>query len=133
MLCPSCLILDVNLPGLSGLDLRQMIARDQVSLPVIFMNKQVGVEVGISEITIKAHRARVMQKMNAVSSAELVNFAAALGIAKQRVSWPKLAPAANACTANAGSLSHAMRGNWHRPRRCRTAEFEAGGIAQAGA
>jgi FixJ family two-component response regulator len=45
------------------------------------MNKQVGFELGISEITVKAHRGRVMQKMKAGSLADLVNMAARLGLA----------------------------------------------------
>ena len=44
------------------------------------LNKQVGSELGISEITVKAHRGRVMQKMNAGSLADLVNMAARLGL-----------------------------------------------------
>jgi FixJ family two-component response regulator len=42
------------------------------------LNKQVGGELGISEITVKAHRGRVMQKMKADSLADLVNMAARL-------------------------------------------------------
>jgi FixJ family two-component response regulator len=41
-------------------------------------NKQVGGELGISEITVKAHRGQVMQKMKADSFAELVKMAARL-------------------------------------------------------
>jgi len=45
------------------------------------LNKQVGFELGISEITVKAHRGRVMQKMEAHSLADLVTMAAKLGVA----------------------------------------------------
>ena len=154
---PSCLVLDVSLPGLSGLDLQERIAKDRTDMPIIFitghgdipmtvramkagaveflakpfrpevllsaiqnalersrssldeqaslqrlrdrhqslsrrerevmalvvrgqLNKQVGGKLGISEITVKAHRGRMMQKMGAKSVAELVNIAARLGI-----------------------------------------------------
>jgi FixJ family two-component response regulator len=43
------------------------------------LNKQAGGELGISEVTVKAHRGRMMQKMEAGSLAELVNMAARLG------------------------------------------------------
>ena len=45
------------------------------------LNKQVGFELGISEITVKAHRGRVMRKMEAKSLPDLVNMAARLGVA----------------------------------------------------
>jgi len=154
---PSCLVLDMSLPDLSGLDLQRLIARNRKTLPIIFitgygdiptsvramkagaveflakpfdegplleaidsaldrsrvdlereaklqvlrgcyesltvreqqvmglvvsglLNKQVGQELGISEITVKAHRGRVMQKMNADSLATLVKMAGKLGV-----------------------------------------------------
>ncbi len=43
------------------------------------LNKQIGGELGISEITVKAHRGRVMEKMKARSLAELVKLSSKLG------------------------------------------------------
>jgi FixJ family two-component response regulator len=44
------------------------------------LNKQVANELGISEVTVKAHRGKVMRKMSAESLADLVRMAARLGI-----------------------------------------------------
>ena len=46
------------------------------------LNKQVGSDLGISEIAVKAHRGRMMQKMKADSLAHLVKMAARLGLAR---------------------------------------------------
>lgn len=64
------------------------------------LNKQVGGELGISEITVKAHRGRVMQKMGASSLAELVTMASKLRIGSSKAGdarsawWSRLAPQA---------------------------------------
>jgi FixJ family two-component response regulator len=152
---PSCLVLDVHLPDLNGLDLQNRLAARGTDMPIIFitgygdvpmtvramkagavefltkpfsenvlleairhaidlsrtalgreaeldtlrndyatlsrrerevmalvvsgrLNKQIGAELGISEITVKAHRGRVMRKMKAGSLADLVIIAAQL-------------------------------------------------------
>jgi RNA polymerase sigma factor (sigma-70 family) len=152
---PSCLVLDISLPDLNGLDLQKRIASDWIDMPIIFItghgdvpmtvramkagaiefllkpfddeallravrhaierstnalrreaeievlracyaaltprerevlvlvvsglpNKQVGGELGISEITVKAHRGRVMEKMRADSLPNLVKIATRL-------------------------------------------------------
>lgn len=45
------------------------------------LNKHIGAELGISEITVKAHRGKMMRKMRADSLADLVNMAARLRVA----------------------------------------------------
>ena len=154
---PSCLVLDVNLPDLNGLELQQLLARDRGDMLIIFvtgygdvativramkagaaeflvkpfgedvlleaiesaldrsraavgeqaalqslrrrhetlspreqqvmamvvvglLNKQVAGRLGISEITVKAHRGRAMEKMKAGSFAELVKMSERLGL-----------------------------------------------------
>jgi FixJ family two-component response regulator len=48
------------------------------------LNKQVGAELGITEITVKAHRGKVMQKMRADSLPDLVKMAARLGLSPRK-------------------------------------------------
>jgi FixJ family two-component response regulator len=156
-LVPSCLVLDVSLPGLNGLELQERVAGERSDMPIIFitgygdvrmtvqamkagavefltkpfsdevllnairlalkrsesalahakelhalheayasltprerevmrlvasglLNKQVGGELGISEITVKAHRGSLMRKMKADSLPDLVHMAARLGL-----------------------------------------------------
>ena len=157
VLAPSCLVLDVSLPDLNGLDLQERIAGDRIDMPIIFitgygdvpttvramksgavefltkpfndnvlltaiehaiersrtalgneaemralqachasltprerevmalvvagrLNKQVAGDLGISEVTVKAHRGKMMRKMKARSLPHLVNMAARLGL-----------------------------------------------------
>ncbi len=71
----------------SSLSLRE---RQVMALVVSgLLNKQVGFELGISEITVKAHRGRVMRKMGAASLADLVTMAAMLGDAVQGQRSPR--------------------------------------------
>lgn len=154
---PVCLVLDVGLPDLNGLDIQEQVAGEHPEMPIIFitgygdipmtvramkagaaefltkplsddvlltaveraieasrsavgerteqdrierrygslsprerqvmalvvsglLNKQVGWELGISEITVKAHRGRVMEKMSAASFADLVKMSARLDL-----------------------------------------------------
>lgn len=154
---PGCLILDLSLPDLNGLELQRRLVRDRTEVPIIFvtghgdipttvqamkagavefltkpfrtdillsaiegaiersraslecradlqalrerhkrlsrrerevmdlvvrgqLNKQVGGKLGISEITVKSHRGRVMRKMQARSLVDLVNMAARLSV-----------------------------------------------------
>jgi FixJ family two-component response regulator len=164
VLTPSCLVLDVSLPELNGLELQKLMAADRTSMPIIFitghgdvpmtvqamkagavefltkpfddevllsairnaikrsgsildddaeiqalrdsyasltprerevmrlvvsgmLNKQIGLKLGISEITVKAHRGKAMQKMKADSLADMVKIAVRLGLAPARNPW----------------------------------------------
>jgi FixJ family two-component response regulator len=67
-------------------------AREQQVLALVVtgrLNKQTGGDLGIAERTVKIHRARVMEKMQAVSLAELVHIAERLGLG---LSGPRTAP-----------------------------------------
>jgi FixJ family two-component response regulator len=75
--------------GMEMRDLRNCYAsltpREQQVMALVvtgLLNKQAGGELGISEITVKAHRGQVMQKMRAASFAHLVNMALKLRITK---------------------------------------------------
>jgi FixJ family two-component response regulator len=53
--------------------------RDVIALVVVgLLNKQVGSQLGISEVTVKKHRGNAMRKMKAESLAELIKMAARL-------------------------------------------------------
>jgi FixJ family two-component response regulator len=64
-------------------------AREQEVMALVtggLMNKQVAAEIGLSEITVKIHRGRLMKKMKAKSLADLVKMAEALGINRMKSS-----------------------------------------------
>jgi FixJ family two-component response regulator len=64
--------------------------REQEVLQLVvagMLNKQIGLKLGISEITVKAHRGKMMQKMRADSVADLVKTAVRLGLAPARNPW----------------------------------------------
>jgi FixJ family two-component response regulator len=161
---PNCLVLDISLPDLNGLELQKLIASERTDMPIIFitghgdvpitvqamkggavefltkpfddevllnairhairrsaavlddqaevtalrsnyesltpreqdvlrlvvagmLNKQIGLKLGISEITVKAHRGKMMQKMKAESLADLVKTAVRLGLVPAKNPW----------------------------------------------
>jgi FixJ family two-component response regulator len=53
------------------------------------LNKQIALKLGISEITVKAHRGKMMQKMKADSVADLVKTAMRLGLTPAQNPWRK--------------------------------------------
>jgi FixJ family two-component response regulator len=162
---PSCMILDVSLPGLNGLELQKRVSSEHRDMPIIFitgygdipmsvqamkagavefltkpvadqvllnairnavdrsravlardedlrslkeryaqltprerevmaqvvigsMNKHIAAKLGISEITVKAHRGCMMRKMNADSLAELVMMATRLRLPRSAAAKP---------------------------------------------
>ena len=56
------------------------------------LNKQIGLQLGISEITVKAHRGKMMQKMKADSVAELVQAAGKLALTPAKNPWHTTEP-----------------------------------------
>ncbi len=73
--------------------LQTLTAREREVLSLVVagrLNKQIAYELGISEKTVKVHRARVMEKMRADSVAELVGLAAKVGIFPAAGSSPKI-------------------------------------------
>ena len=53
---PSCLVLDVRLPGLSGLELQQELAKDEVPMPIIFITGH-----GDIPMTVRAMKAGAVE------------------------------------------------------------------------
>jgi|SRR5277367_3466610 len=75
---------EIQIRGLQG-RYASLSAREQQVMTLVvagLLNKQVGGQLGISEITVKQHRGRVMRKMGARSLPALVNMAATLGLVR---------------------------------------------------
>ena len=75
---------DAEIAGLQGL-YATLSSREREVMGLVvtgLLNKQIAAELGISEITVKAHRGQVMRKMEADSLADLVRFAGKLGLAR---------------------------------------------------
>jgi FixJ family two-component response regulator len=53
------------------------------------LNKQIGFQVGLSEMTVKVHRSHIMQKMQAKSVVDLVRMADKLGVSAPKAKAPK--------------------------------------------
>ena len=71
----------------SGVIFESLTAREQEVIGLVtagLMNKQIAVELGVSEITVKVHRGNVMKKMGARSLADLVRMADLLGIRRAK-------------------------------------------------
>lgn len=74
--------------------------RDVMGLVISgLMNREMGAELGISEITVKAHRGRMMRKMQAGSLVELIDIAGKLGVPRER----RFRPPVDRDAAGAGS------------------------------
>src|SRR5262245_55682306 len=78
-------------------------------------NKRIGAELGISEITVKAHRGQVMRKMEAASLPHLVRMAAQLGVRHLRTNRNGPGVGINRAKSQASSLSvHSLAVSVHR-------------------
>src|SRR5580700_370821 len=71
---PCCLILDIRLPGLSGLDFQAKLASAKIEVPIIFITAHGDIPMSV------ASRQRHKKKMGARSVAELVRMADILGV-----------------------------------------------------
>jgi FixJ family two-component response regulator len=75
---PSCLVLDVKLPGLSGLDLQQQLARANVHIPIIFLTA-----CGDIPMSVRAIKAGALDFFTKPFDAEALLAAVRQGIARR--------------------------------------------------
>src|SRR5262249_13475997 len=78
------------------------------------LNKQVGRELGITEITVKAHRGKVMRKMQARTFVDLIHMAVRLGIMPS--AGDRIDHAAGACVVSLSAFLELARSNGRAPR-----------------
>ncbi len=76
---PSCLVLDVHLPGLSGLDLQQELANSDCEMPIIFLTGQ-----GDIPMAVQAMKAGALEFLTKPVDDEVLLAAIHRGIARQQ-------------------------------------------------
>jgi DNA-binding NarL/FixJ family response regulator len=88
----SCgLVHNTDSTGLTDTDYGSLTQREREVMTLVvsgLLNKQVGGELGISEITVKAHRGNVMRKMKAESFVNLINMAMRLRVTRPIATSP---------------------------------------------
>jgi len=80
----SCLVLDIRLPRVSGLDFQAELAEADIRIPIIFMTGHGDIPMSVTEITVKVHRGHLMRKMKTRSLIDLVGMADLLGISRPK-------------------------------------------------
>ena len=81
-LVPSCLILDLNLPGLNGLDLQKRVASDRMDMPIIFITGY-----GDVPVSVQAMKAGAVEFLTKPFSDEVILEAIRLAIERSRVAF----------------------------------------------
>jgi FixJ family two-component response regulator len=102
-LVPSCLVLDVSLPGLNGLDLQQRIAEDGVDMPIIFITGY-----GDVPMTVRAMKAGAVEFLTKPFADDVLLGAISNAIERSRVALDRDA-ATRALQADYATLSRRER------------------------
>jgi FixJ family two-component response regulator len=86
VLVPNCLVLDVSLPGLNGLDLQQLVARDRTDMPIIFITGH-----GDVPMTVQAMKAGAVEFLTKPFRDDVlltaINVAGLLSVSRQRCGY----------------------------------------------